>query len=63
MGQKVHAVSFRLGYIKTWSSRWYANKKDFSKYLHDKNLQVNIRHNRGRDILAACGQLATRKSA
>ena len=35
MGQKVHAVSFRLGYIKTWSSRWYANKKDFSKYLHE----------------------------
>lgn len=35
MGQKVHAISFRLGYIKTWSSRWYANKKDFSKYLHE----------------------------
>jgi small subunit ribosomal protein S3 len=35
MGQKVNPISFRLGYIKTWSSLWYANKKDFSKYLHE----------------------------
>ncbi|MCB9228299.1 MAG: 30S ribosomal protein S3 [Deltaproteobacteria bacterium] len=24
MGQKVHPVGFRLGVVKTWSSRWYA---------------------------------------
>ena len=35
MGQKVHPISFRLGYIKTWSSRWYARKADFSKFLHE----------------------------
>ena len=35
MGQKVHPVSFRLGYINTWSSRWYARKKDFAKFLHE----------------------------
>ena len=35
MGQKVHPISFRLGYIKTWSSLWYANNKDFSKFLHE----------------------------
>ena len=35
MGQKVHPIGFRLGYIKTWSSLWYANKKDFSKFLHE----------------------------
>ncbi len=35
MGQKVHPISFRLGVIKTWNSLWYANKKDFSKYLHE----------------------------
>ena len=35
MGQKVHPISFRLGYIKTWSSRWFANKKDFSRFLHE----------------------------
>ena len=32
MGQKVHPISFRLGYIKTWDSRWYANK-DYSQLL------------------------------
>ena len=35
MGQKVHPVSFRLGVIKTWSSLWYAGKKEFAKYLHE----------------------------
>ncbi len=35
MGQKVHPISFRLGYIKTWNSLWYASKKDFAKFLHE----------------------------
>ena len=35
MGQKVHPISFRLGYIKTWSSRWYARKADFARFLHE----------------------------
>ncbi|MGH7198486.1 MAG: 30S ribosomal protein S3 [Candidatus Omnitrophota bacterium] len=35
MGQKVHPISFRLGVIKTWSSLWYAGKKDFAKFLHE----------------------------
>ncbi|OIO39092.1 MAG: 30S ribosomal protein S3 [Candidatus Omnitrophica bacterium CG1_02_46_14] len=35
MGQKVHPISFRLGVIKTWSSRWYAEKKDFARFLHE----------------------------
>ena len=35
MGQKVHPISFRLGFTKTWSSLWYANKKDFAKFLHE----------------------------
>lgn len=35
MGQKVHPISFRLGYTKTWSSLWYAGKKDFAKFLHE----------------------------
>ncbi len=35
MGQKVHPISFRLGYIKTWNSLWYAGKKDFARFLHE----------------------------
>jgi small subunit ribosomal protein S3 len=34
MGQKVHPYGFRLGYNKTWRSRWYA-EKDYGKLLHE----------------------------
>ncbi|NKB80661.1 MAG: 30S ribosomal protein S3 [Nitrospirales bacterium] len=34
MGQKTHPFGFRLGYTRTWNSRWYS-KKDFVKLLHE----------------------------
>ncbi len=34
MGQKTHPYGFRLGYTRTWNSRWYA-KKDYVKLLHE----------------------------
>ena len=34
MGQKVHPYGFRLGYNKTWKSRWFA-KKDYADLLHE----------------------------
>ena len=34
MGHKTHPFGFRLGYTRTWNSRWYA-KKDFVKLLHE----------------------------
>ena len=34
MGQKVHPFGFRLGYNKTWKSRWFA-KKDYADLLHE----------------------------
>jgi small subunit ribosomal protein S3 len=33
LGQKVHPYGFRLGYIKPWKSRWYANKGEFADLL------------------------------
>lgn len=39
MGQKVHPTGIRLGIIKDWTSRWYANSKDYASYLH-KDLSV-----------------------
>lgn len=33
MGQKVNPHGARVGVIKDWSTRWYSNKKDFSKFL------------------------------
>lgn len=34
MGQKVHPVGFRLGTIRTWDSRWYADKT-YAADLHE----------------------------
>ena len=33
MGQKVHPNGMRIGVIKDWSSKWYADSKNFSDYL------------------------------
>ena len=33
MGQKVNPHGFRLGITRTWSSRWYANKRDYASNL------------------------------
>ena len=37
MGQKVNPHGFRVGVIKDWNTRWYANKKDFANYLVEDN--------------------------
>ena len=34
MGQKVHPYGFRLGYIKSWHSSWYA-KDRYAELLHE----------------------------
>lgn len=33
MGQKVHPVGIRLGVVKDWASKWYADSKDYPQYL------------------------------
>ena len=33
MGQKMHPHGIRVGVIKDWNSKWYANSKNFSDYL------------------------------
>ena len=35
MGQKIHPTGFRLAVTKNWSSRWYANSKDFPGMLNE----------------------------
>ena len=37
MGQKVNPHGLRVGIIKDWDSKWYANKKDFSDLLIEDN--------------------------
>jgi len=33
MGQKVHPTGIRLGIVKDWSSKWYADTKMFPEYI------------------------------
>mgnify|MGYP003296147594 CR=1 FL=1 len=40
MGQKVSPIGLRIGINKTWESNWYADNKDFAKFL---NNDVKIR--------------------
>lgn len=37
MGQKVHPHGFRVGIIRDWDSRWFANKKDFANFVVEDN--------------------------
>jgi len=34
MGQKVNPVGIRLGITRDWTSRWYADSKNFAAHLH-----------------------------
>lgn len=43
MGQKVHPTGFRLGIVKTWESRWYADKKYAEYILEDYELRRFIK--------------------
>ncbi len=35
MGQKVHPIGIRLGIVKDWTSKWYADSKDFADLLNN----------------------------
>jgi small subunit ribosomal protein S3 len=35
MGRKVHPYSFRLGYIKDWKARWYAEREEYAALLEE----------------------------
>jgi len=34
MGQKVHPIGIRLGITKEWSSKWFADSKNFPEYVY-----------------------------
>lgn len=35
MGQKTHPIGFRIGITKDWTSKWYAQKKDYPLILKE----------------------------
>lgn len=44
MGQKVNPHGARVGVIFNWSTRWFANKKDFANYLvEDKKIRTMLK--------------------
>src|SRR5262252_3923454 len=43
MGQKIHPTGFRLATIEPWRSRWYANTKDFKRFLlQDRDIRAHV---------------------
>ncbi len=49
MGQKVHPIGYRLGYIKTWSSRWFARPQDIKRFIKEdfairKYIKENLKY-------------------
>ena len=49
MGQKVHPHGIRLGIVKTWDAKWYADK-DFAKNLHE---DIKIRKELKKQLMAS----------
>jgi len=39
MGQKIHPTGIRLGIVKDWTSKWYADSKDYADLLN-KDMEV-----------------------
>ncbi|MBM3517068.1 MAG: 30S ribosomal protein S3 [Alphaproteobacteria bacterium] len=35
MGQKVNPIGLRLGVNRTWDSRWFAQRREYAKLLHE----------------------------
>jgi small subunit ribosomal protein S3 len=35
MGQKIHPTGFRLSVLRNWTSRWYANSRNFASMLNE----------------------------
>src|SRR5690349_268147 len=50
LGQKVNPIGFRLGTTRTWSSRWYASKRDYATNLME---DVRIRNYIGKKFDSA----------
>ena len=38
MGQKVNPIGFRLGITRAWSSKWYANTRNFPAHIYTDHL-------------------------
>ena len=55
MGQKTHPIGFRLGIIKQWNSRWYAEKNFADLLYEDMVLRRYLRKRLGHASLSNVG--------
>lgn len=55
MGQKTHPVGFRLGIIRTWNSRWYAEKNFANLLYEDMMIRRYLKKRLGHASLANVG--------
>lgn len=35
MGQKIHPFLLRIGFLRTWNSRWFAKSKDYARFIEE----------------------------
>ena len=45
MGQKVHPIGFRVGIIRDWESKWYADKEFPALVLEDAKIRKHVKSN------------------
>jgi len=43
LGQKVHPIGFRLGFTKTWESKWYSRKEYRKNLLEDLRIRAFVK--------------------
>ena len=55
MGQKTHPIGFRLGVIRTWNSRWYAEKNFANLLYEDMMIRRYLKKRLGHASLANVG--------
>jgi 23S rRNA (adenine2503-C2)-methyltransferase len=58
---KINAIALNDSDIESLQAPTPEEVEDFLKIVRDAGIQINLRTPRGRDILAACGQLAIKK--
>ena len=50
MGQKINPIGMRLGINRTWDSRWFANRGEYGRLLHE---DLKIREFLEKELAAA----------
>src|SRR5579864_4636297 len=61
MGQKVNPIGFRLGVYRNWDARWYADKGEYTKLLHEDLAMRRLIGSRLRN--AGVARIETERSA